>query len=196
MPGPSRFTRITKKTVSPGKKLVTTIPTPLDDDVATKDEEDNKQVWQSVKDLRMMLGRLGLLPLSGTLDASLDSLTASDVEKGGLCEMMGLLTRLGGMHEKQKEVIHQMTDQIIAGETDRGSNLEMEMKLQENTRKLETTQAQIGETEDRNRTLESRIEAQSIEIEELRNENQARRSEGEELGVENEDLRSENENLA
>lgn len=140
VPGPSRFTRITKKTVSPGKKLVATIPTPLDDDVATKDDEDNKRVQQSVKDLRIMLGQLGLLPLSRTLDSSLDSLKASDVEKGGLCEMMGLLTRLGGMYEKQKEVIHHMTDQIIAGETGRGSNLEMEKKMQEDTRKLETVQ--------------------------------------------------------
>lgn len=140
VPGPSRFTRITKKTISPGKKLVATIPTPLDDDDTTKDDEDNKRVQNLVRDLRIMLGRLGLLPLSGTLDASLDHLTASDVEKGGLCEMIGLLTRLGSMYEKQKEVIHQMTDQIIAGETGQGSSLEMERKLQENVRKLETAQ--------------------------------------------------------
>ncbi|KAG0355832.1 hypothetical protein BG005_005238 [Podila minutissima] len=189
VPGPSRFTRITKKTISPGKKLVATIPTPLDDDDTTKDDEDNKRVQNLVRDLRIMLGRLGLLPLSGTLDASLDHLTASDVEKGGLCEMIGLLTRLGSMYEKQKEVIHQMTDQIIAGETGQGSSLEMERKLQENVRKLETAQTQISETDDRNQVLESQLETQSNEIDELRNEN-------EELKNESEDLRNEIETMS
>ncbi|KAG0035950.1 hypothetical protein BGZ82_004901 [Podila clonocystis] len=189
VPGPSRFTRIIKKTASPNKKLVATIPMPLDDHVVTKDDEDNKRVQQSVKDLRIMLGRLGLLPLSVTLDASLDSLTASDVEKGGLCEMMGLLTRLGGMYEKQKEVIHQMTDQLIAGETGQGSNREMEKKLQGSTLKLETAQTQIREAVDRNRVLESQLETQSNDIEELRNEN-------EELKKESEDLRNEIETMS
>ncbi|KAG0082643.1 hypothetical protein BGZ92_011534, partial [Podila epicladia] len=202
VPGPSRFTRITKKTISPGKKLVATIPTPLDDDNTNKDDEDDKRVQQSVQELRIMLGRLGLLPLSGTLDTSLDNLTASDVEKGGLCEMMGLLTRLGGMYEKQKEVIHQMTDQIIAGETGLGSSLDMERKLEENTRKLATAQTQINETDDRNRALESQLETQSNEIEELRNENEELKIESEELRNEIEtmsseigDLKNENEDL-
>ena len=56
--------------------------------------------------------------------------------------MMGLVQKLGGLYEKQKEVIHQMTDQIIAGETG-GNNHEKEeseRKLAELTSQLETTQ--------------------------------------------------------
>lgn len=57
------------------------------------------------------------MPLSTTLDTALEGLDGLTVKKGGLCEMMGLVQKLGAMCEKQKEVIHQMTDQIIAGET-------------------------------------------------------------------------------
>lgn len=64
-----------------------------------------------------MLRKLGLLPLSTTLDTALENLDGATVKKGGLCEMMGLVQKLGVMCEKQKEVIHQMTDQIIAGES-------------------------------------------------------------------------------
>ncbi|KAK3845140.1 MAG: hypothetical protein J3R72DRAFT_50829 [Linnemannia gamsii] len=114
VPGPTRFTRISKANVSPGKKPITTIPTPQD---APQDDEGNEEVQRSIKEMKALLRRLGLMPLTTTLDTSLGDLDATAVKKGGLCEMVGLVQKLGAMCEKQKEVIHQMTDQIIAGET-------------------------------------------------------------------------------
>lgn len=87
-----------------------------------------------------MLAQLGL-PLTSTLASSLDSLTDAVVDKGGLCELMGLSQRLGGMYEKQNEVFHQMTDQLLSGETGGNNNdrEESETKLAELTRQLEET---------------------------------------------------------
>ncbi|KAF9131727.1 DDB1- and CUL4-associated factor 12 [Mortierella sp. 14UC] len=114
VPGPTRFTRVSKANVSPGKKPIATIPTPQD---APQDGEGNEEVQKSVKEMKTLLRRLGLMPLSTTLDAGLEDLDTATVKKGGLCEMMSLVQKLGAMCEKQTEVIHQMTDQIIAGET-------------------------------------------------------------------------------
>jgi len=98
-------------------------------------------VHRSVKEFKAMLAQLGL-PLTSTLEGSLDDLTDAAVEKGGLCELMGLSQKLGGMYEKQNEVFHQMTDQLLAGETG-GNNYdkeESERKLAELKRQLEATQ--------------------------------------------------------
>ncbi|KAG0345368.1 hypothetical protein BG004_003759 [Podila humilis] len=213
VPGPSRFTRVSKKNVSPAKKTGATIPTPLDDEEDPQDndrndnEDDsendkNKAVQQSVRDLKVMLGRLGLLPLSPILDISLERLTATDVAQGGLCEMMGLLTRLGVMYEKQKEVIHQMTDQILSAEMRSGPNPETEGKLQLKTKEVEQAQAQTREVQGQNRKLESQLESLVNNAEELKRENDDFRNEiqnmaldYENIDLENEELRLENENF-
>ncbi|KAG0019601.1 hypothetical protein BGZ80_005564 [Entomortierella chlamydospora] len=147
IPGPSRFTRITKNNVSPGKKSIATIPTPLDD--------GNEQVQKKIKELKAMLGRLGLLPLSSTLESSLDVLDVATVEKGGICETVDLLQKLGGMYEKQKEVIHQMTDQIIASETRSERDPEADEMIQEMARELKVVKAELDEMKKKNQILES-----------------------------------------
>ncbi|KAF9117052.1 hypothetical protein BGX27_005602 [Mortierella sp. AM989] len=147
VPGPSRFTRITKKNVSPGKKSITTIPTPLDD--------GNEQVQKTIKELKTLLGRLGLLPLSHTLESSLDELDVAAIEKGGLCEAVNLLQRLGGMCEKQKEVIHQMTDQIIANEMQTERDPEAEERIQDMAQELKDVRAELDQMKKRNQMLES-----------------------------------------
>ncbi|KAF9172903.1 hypothetical protein BGX20_004598 [Mortierella sp. AD010] len=147
IPGPSRFTRITKNNVSPVKKSVATIPTPLDD--------ENEQVQKKIKELKAILGRLGLLPLSSTLESSLDALDVATVEKGGICETVDLLQKLGGMYEKQKEVIHQMTDQIIASETRSERDSEADEMIQEMTHELKVVKAELDEMKKKNQILES-----------------------------------------
>jgi predicted molibdopterin-dependent oxidoreductase YjgC len=91
-----------------------------------------------------MLKKLGLLPLSTTLDTALENLDGATVKNGGLCEMMGLIQKLGAMCEKQQEVIHQMTDQIIAGESRTQQHPvvdpEVEEKLREVHRQLTVVQ--------------------------------------------------------
>ncbi|KAI8599547.1 hypothetical protein EDD21DRAFT_157084 [Dissophora ornata] len=161
VPGPSRFTRISKKTLSPAKKLNATIPTPLDD--------GTEQVQKNIKELKAMLGRLGLLPLSATLESSMDGLDAATLEKGGLCETLTLLQKLGGMCEKQKEVIDQMTDQIIANETQaQREDPKMEGMIQRMADELEDVKAELNETNKRNRVLEVRSTEATMELEKLR----------------------------
>ncbi|KAG0379915.1 hypothetical protein BGX24_011079 [Mortierella sp. AD032] len=161
VPGPTRFTRISKANVSPGKKPITTIPTPQD---APQDDEGNearryikcfmptlKKPHRSIKEMKVLLRRLGLMPLTTTLDTSLGDLDATAVKKGGLCEMMGLVQKLGAMCEKQKEVIHQMTDQIIAGETQSQppqvvADPEAEEKVKELSKQLADVQNELEES--------------------------------------------------
>lgn len=82
-----------------------------------------------------MLKRLGLTPLSPTLDSSLDQLDAATMEKGGLCETLPLVLKLGGMCEGQRDVIERMSDaldQFVGRETEQVQvNAEREAILQQ-----------------------------------------------------------------
>jgi len=71
----------------------------------------------TVNEFKDMLGRSGLLPLTLTLEASLDQLDSATMTKGGLCELLALSLRLAGKCESQKEIIDQVTEQLVAGET-------------------------------------------------------------------------------
>ncbi|KAG0297370.1 hypothetical protein BGZ96_006749 [Linnemannia gamsii] len=173
LPGPTRFTRISKPNVSsasPGKKPIATIPTPQD----TPPDDENEMAQKSVKELKAILRKLGLLPLSITLDAALENLDGATVKRGGLCEMMELVQKLGAMCEKQKEVIHQMTDQIIAGES-RTQQLqpvvdpEAEEKLQEVHRQLSISQNELEKSRRANRELELEVDYLRQVAEEDRN---------------------------
>ncbi|KAF9425155.1 hypothetical protein BGZ94_007795 [Podila epigama] len=172
VPGPSRFTRITKKTITPAKKNTTTIPAPPIEEVNSMNK-DNAKIQKSVKEFRTMLRSLGLLPLSSTLDSALENLTASEVEKGGLVEMMGLLTRLGNMYEKQQEVMHQMTDQIIGGETTRGPSRESEEKLETLVKDLDAANDQITDLKVRNEELVSQVDDLDQQVRTLTHDNQS-----------------------
>ncbi|GJJ78818.1 hypothetical protein EMPS_11177 [Entomortierella parvispora] len=161
--GPSRFTRISKKNVSPAKKAVTIIPTPQDE------QEEEQKVRQTVKAFKKMLNQLGL-PLTSTLESSLNSLTDAIVEEGGLCEMIGLAQKLGGMYEKQTEVFHQMTDQLLAGETG-GSNHdkeESESKIAELTQQLQETKAELEESKKEAQFMRDKEQLSILELMELR----------------------------
>ncbi|KAG0218573.1 hypothetical protein BGX33_006711 [Mortierella sp. NVP41] len=156
VPGPTRFTRISKANVSPAKKPIATIPTPQD----TPQDEGNEEVQKSVKEMKAMLRRLGLMPLSNTLDAALGELDAVTVGKGGLCEMMGLVQKLGAMCERQKEVIDQMTDQIISAESRPQPQLQLqadpeaEEKLKSLTKQLADVQKELEVTKKSNQDME------------------------------------------
>ncbi|KAG0050871.1 hypothetical protein BGZ83_004345 [Gryganskiella cystojenkinii] len=175
IPGSSRFTRVTNKNNSPVKKSQAIIPNPQDE----QEEEKVQNVHQTIKDLKAMLGRLGFMPLTTTLEGSLDGLTDDVVEQGGLCEMMEFVQKLGGMYEKQKEVIHQMTDQIIANQFATGDNNndddeinnhdkeESDRRIAELNRQLETTQAKLSESNRESRILRDKEQEMTVEIEEL-----------------------------
>ncbi|KAF9438894.1 hypothetical protein BGZ76_003254 [Entomortierella beljakovae] len=160
IPGPPRFTRITKKMASPGKKLIATIPTPLDD--------SNEQVLKTIKELKDMLGRVGLLPLSSTLETSLDELDSTTMEKGGLCETVNLILKLGGMYEKQKEVIHQMTDQLISNETQTEKNSESNEKIEELTHELQDAKIEQNRLKVSNQELTAKSAIMTVELQKLR----------------------------
>lgn len=146
IPGPSRFTRMAKKNVSPAKKPLATIPTPQDDDVKEAQNDDQaaqeQQVSKNVQELKRLLRTLRL-PLTDTLEASLDVLDAATISKGGLCEMMGLFLQLGGMYEKKEEVIHQMTDQIIAHQEQPRADPSADKMIQELKQELETVKVRL-----------------------------------------------------
>ncbi|KAF9298919.1 hypothetical protein BGZ88_003425 [Linnemannia elongata] len=161
VPGPTRFTRISKPNVSssssPSKKPIATIPIPQD----TPQDDGNEEAQKSVKELKALLRKLGLMPLSTTLDTALEGLDDATVKKGGLCEMMGLVQKLGAMCEKQKEVIHQMTDQIIAGETRSQQPVvdsEAEEKLRKVHRQLADVQNELEESKKANFELELEVD--------------------------------------
>ncbi|KAF9546925.1 hypothetical protein EC957_009090 [Mortierella hygrophila] len=176
VPGPTRFTRISKPNVSssssPGKKPIATIPTPQD----TPQDDGNEEAQKSVKELKALLRRLGMMPFSTTLDTALESLDDAIVKKGGLCEMMGLVQKLGAMCEKQKEVIHQMTDQIIAGETCSQQlvvDSEAEEKLQKVHRQLADVQNELEKSKTANYELELEVDYLRQAAEEDRNNKEA-----------------------
>ncbi|KAG0271042.1 hypothetical protein BGZ95_001216 [Linnemannia exigua] len=113
--------------------------------------------------MKALLRRLGLMPLTTTLDTSLEDLDAVAVKKGGLCEMMGLVQKLGAMCEKQKEVIHQMTDQIIAGETQTQppqvvADPEAEEKIKELSKQLVEVQNELEESKKAKWELELEVD--------------------------------------
>ncbi|KAG9068078.1 hypothetical protein KI688_011670 [Linnemannia hyalina] len=176
VPGPTRFTRISKPNVSssssPGKNPIATIPTPQD----TPQDDGNEEAQKSVKELKALLKRLGMMPLSTTLDTALEGLDGAIVKKGGLCEMMGLVQKLGAMCEKQKEVIHQMTDQIIAGETCSQQPVvdsEAEEKLQKVHRQLADVQNELEKSKTVNYELELEVDYLRQTAEEDRNNKEA-----------------------
>ncbi|KAF9130398.1 hypothetical protein BGX30_013541 [Mortierella sp. GBA39] len=176
VPGPTRFTRISKPNVSssssPGKKPIATIPTPQD----TPQDDGNEEAQTSVKELKALLRRLGMMPLSTTLDTALEGLDGAIVKKGGFCEMMGLVQKLGAMCEKQKEVIHQMTDQIIAGETCSQQPVvdsETEEKLQKVHRQLADAQNELEKSKSANYELELEVDYLRQAAEEDRNNKEA-----------------------
>ncbi|KAF9950702.1 hypothetical protein BGZ72_007673 [Mortierella alpina] len=166
-PGSSRFTRITKKNVSPAKKPLATIPTPQDEDVneARNDghEAKEEQTSRSVQELKRLLKTLRL-PLSETLEASLDMLDASTIKKGGLCEMMGLLLQLGGMYEKREEVLHQMTDQIIAHQEQPRADPIADKKIQELSQELEIVKHELTTSQKQCHALEIKSDALATEL--------------------------------
>ncbi|KAF9192336.1 hypothetical protein BGZ51_005729 [Haplosporangium sp. Z 767] len=149
VPGPSRFTRISKNFVSPANKHNTTIPTPRD---------DGNEVQESIKKLKALLGRLGLTPLSSTLESSIDGLDAATIEKGGLCEMMGLLQKLGTTYEGKLNLFQDMND-LVADHEGRFQSLKQE---------LETVKSDLDASEERNRDLETRNREMAKELEQLR----------------------------
>ncbi|KAF9910861.1 hypothetical protein EC991_005324 [Linnemannia zychae] len=161
VPGPTRFTRISKTNVSPGKKPIATIPTPQN---TPQDDEGNEDVKKSVKEMKALLRRLGLMPLPVTLDTALEDLDAATVKRGGLCEMMGLVQKLGAMCEKQKEVIHQMTDQVIASETrtqpppQAAVDPEAEEKVRALSKQLEDIQIELVESKKAKWELELEVD--------------------------------------
>ncbi|KAF8945333.1 hypothetical protein BGZ47_002877 [Haplosporangium gracile] len=172
VPGPARFTRISKPNVSslssPGKKPIATIPTPQD----TPQYDRNEEVQTSVKELKALLRKLGMMPLSTTLDTALENLDGATVKRGGLCEMMELIQKLGAMCEKQKEVIHQMTDQIIAGETRSQQptvDPEAKEKLRKVQRQLADVQNELEASKKANDELEMEIDYLRQVAEEDRN---------------------------
>ncbi|KAF9134729.1 hypothetical protein BG015_003373 [Linnemannia schmuckeri] len=174
--GPARFTRISKSNVSsstsPGKKPIATIPTPQD----TPQDDGNEEVQNSVKELKVLLRKLGMMPLSTTLDTALENMDSATVKRGGLCEMMGLVQKLGAMCEKQKEVIHQMTDQIIAGETCSQQptvDPEAEEKLRKVHRQLADVQNELEASKKANNELELEIDYLRQAVEEDRNKEAA-----------------------
>ncbi|KAG0259069.1 hypothetical protein BG011_002849 [Mortierella polycephala] len=149
VPGPSRFTRISKNFVPPANKHITTIPIPQDDE---------NEVQESIKKLKALLGRLGLTPLSSTLESSMNELDAATIEKGGLCEMTGLLQKLGTTYEGKLDLIQDMTD-LIANHEGRFQSLEQE---------LEAVKSDLDASMERNRDLEMRNREMAKELEQLR----------------------------
>ncbi|KAF9923214.1 hypothetical protein FBU30_006732 [Linnemannia zychae] len=170
VPGPARFTRISKANISssssPGKKLTTTIPTPQD----TPEDDGNKEVQKSVKEMKALLRKLGLMPLSATLEAALEGLDAGIVQKGGLCEMMGLVQKLGAMCEKQKEVIHQMTDQIIEGDSHRAQQPMLDTESQE---KIQILNKQLAEAKGELDVIKKTNKDLELDLNRLRQSNTA-----------------------
>ncbi|KAG0207862.1 hypothetical protein BGX28_001011 [Mortierella sp. GBA30] len=159
VPGPSKFTRISKKNVSPIKKPIATIPTPQD--------EGNEQVRKTVPGFKGMLEKLGLCPLTKTLESALDELDEATVEKGGLCEMMSLLERLGNKYEEKQEIIHQLTDQIIDGAERTRPDPEAERRIQEMGQELETVNRDLSNAQDRYHAVESRCLDLEAELERI-----------------------------
>ncbi|KAF9573718.1 hypothetical protein EC968_008118 [Mortierella alpina] len=170
IPGPSRFTRVSKKNVSPAKKPLPTIPTPQDDDVneAKNDnldaKEEQEQVSKTVQELKRLLRTLRL-PLTETLEASLDALDATTLRTGGLCEMMSLLLQLGGMYEKKEEVIHQMTDQIIAHQEQPRADPTADKKMQELNQELEIVKHELAISRQECHALETKSDGLVAELE-------------------------------
>ncbi|KAI1305406.1 hypothetical protein EDD11_004998 [Mortierella claussenii] len=159
IPGPSRFTRISKTNSLSTKRPIATIPTPKDDD---------NEVQNAVKELKATLKKIGLLPLSSTLEMSLSQLDSTTMEKGGLCETLWLLQKLGSMYERQNEVIHKMTDQIIAGETQTKSDPDAEERVQEMGRELQGLKAALGTAQERKENLVAEVTALNKELERSR----------------------------
>ncbi|KAF9963484.1 hypothetical protein BGZ70_007385 [Mortierella alpina] len=172
MPGPSRFTRMSKKNVSPAKKPLATIPTPQDDDSNAAKNDDlqakEEQVSNSVKELKRVLRTLRL-PLTDTLEASLDVLDAATITKGGLCEMMHLLLQLGGMYEKKEEVLHQMTDQIIAHQEQPRVDPTANKRIQELSQELETIKHELVVSQKECQALETKSNGLATELSRLNN---------------------------
>ncbi|CAO3568181.1 unnamed protein product [Mortierella alpina] len=171
MPGPSRFTRMSKKIVSPSKKPLATIPTPQDDDSnAGKNDylqAKEEHVLNNVKELKRVLRTLRL-PLTGTLEASLDVMDAATVAKGGLCEMMDLLLQLGGMYEKKEEVLHQMTDQIIAHQEQPRAGPTANKRIQELSQELETVKHELVISQKEYHALETKSNGLATELSRLK----------------------------
>ncbi|KAG9327446.1 hypothetical protein KVV02_000395 [Mortierella alpina] len=172
IPGPSRFTRMSKKNVSPAKKPLATIPTPQDDDanevknddLEAKEEEEQEQVSKNVQELKRVLRTLRL-PLTETLETSLDVLDAAAVKKGGLCEMMGLMLQLGGMYEKKEEVLHQMTDQIIAHQEQPRADPTADKKIQKLSQELEAVKHDLAISQKECHALEIKSNGLTTELE-------------------------------
>ncbi|KAF9941524.1 hypothetical protein BGZ67_004804 [Mortierella alpina] len=171
IPGPSRFTRMSKKNVSPAKKPLATIPTPQDDDanevknddLEAKEGEEQEQVSKNVQELKRVLRTLRL-PLTETLETSLDVLDAAAVKKGGLCEMMGLMLQLGGMYEKKEEVLHQMTDQIIAHQEQPRADPTADKKIQKLSQELEAVKHDLAISQKECHALEIKSNGLTTEL--------------------------------
>ncbi|KAG0224986.1 hypothetical protein BGW41_004855 [Actinomortierella wolfii] len=109
IPVPGRFTRITPKPSqgtqeSPAKKPVATIPAP---------PSGNEVAQESVKELRQLLNRLGLKP-TAPLDAALSSFDAAQMERGGMCDLIGLIKQVGKMYDERQDMIDEVTNKILA----------------------------------------------------------------------------------
>ncbi|KAF9162158.1 hypothetical protein DFQ26_003812 [Actinomortierella ambigua] len=110
-----RFSRVTPKPSqgaqdpSSVKKPVATIPAP---------PSGNQMAQESVRELRELLKRHSL-KLTKSLDAALTSFDAEQMERGGMCDLIGLFKKLSNVYDG---LIHDMTDKIIANQKGKDSD--------------------------------------------------------------------------
>ncbi|KAF9577937.1 hypothetical protein BGW38_006541, partial [Lunasporangiospora selenospora] len=153
---PARFTRIGGGGGNGAKMSTQSLKNTA---VLTPQDDQNERIRKTVLELKGLLRRLGMMPLSPSLDSALEDLDAAQVEQGGLCELMMLLQRLGKRYEDQQEVIHDLTTKIVAQQMDSDQEPDYEKDNE-----LERLRDQVRTTELRARTAEADLEVVKAEL--------------------------------